>query len=202
MKKCVTVFLCTVSQALFLTACARYEAESLAPIKMEYAPHSQTVKEVSVACKALSKNECKRYLGRDVVEEGYQPVQITVTNDSNRYLLFSTSALSLPCASPDAVAQSVHTSTWGRAAAYGVGALFLWPLAVPAIVDGVSSSNANLKLDNDYQSKSAHDQVIQPYSTTNAVIFVPTDSFEDHMSITLIDKASSKPIHFELKIAG
>ena len=61
--------------------------------------------------------------------------------------MFSPEGLSVPVCSPEEVADKCHTSTAGRATAYGVGALFLWPLAVPAIVDGVRSHEANVKLD-------------------------------------------------------
>jgi hypothetical protein len=68
-----------------------------------------------------------------------------------------------------------------------------WPLAIPAIIDGVKSSNANKALDNDFAYKTARDQIIFPYSHLNMLIFVPRDSYQNTFSITLIDQDTQTP---------
>ena len=197
-----TFLLLIVLSVLTLTSCAKYEAASLETITTEFGPLAEQVDDVAVACKALSNKECKRYLGRDVTKKGFQPVQITVNNQSNKYLLFSPNSISLPCATAEAVASKVHTSTAARTASYSVGSLFFWPLAIPAVVDGYGSRTANKELDQDYQAKIAKDQVLQPYSTMNTLIFVPNESLEDHMDITLVDKTTSAPLRFNVRIAA
>jgi len=202
MKKMLMPLLCLVFPALAFTSCAKYESASLETITTEFAPLTEQVDDVAIACKALSKQDCKRYLGRDLIKKGYQPVQITVNNQSNKYLLFSPNSISLPCASAEAVASKVHTSTAARTASYSVGSLFFWPLAIPAVIDGCGSKTANRELDNDYHAKIAKDQVLQPYSTLNTLIFVPCDSWEDHMDLTLVDKSTSAPLRFSVRIAA
>ena len=71
------------------------------------------------------------------------------------------------------VAKACHTSTAGRATAYGVAALVLWPFAIPAIVDGVKSHEANKELDKDFNEKNIEQMVINPHTTHNGSSYRP-----------------------------
>ncbi len=116
--------------------------------------------------------------------------------------MFSLNRISLSAARPEEVAEKVHTSTVGRAAGYGVGALFLWPLAIPAIVDGIKSSDANDALDNDFSAKVAHDQVIFRHSHFNKIIFVPVNEYQPAFKVTLIEQDSNKPKIFNVTVVS
>ncbi|HBL98741.1 TPA: hypothetical protein DDZ86_03805 [Candidatus Dependentiae bacterium] len=142
---------------------------------------------VSFAHRVFSRHDCKKYLDRNVIARGYQPVHITVSNHSNRYLYFSTSHFSFPCADVECVAHSVHTSTAGRAVGYGVAGLFIWPFLIPAIVDGVGSAEANQALDADFERKSVEDQEMRPFSVLNGLFFVPVEYFTPKFSLFLVD---------------
>ncbi len=142
---------------------------------------------ISFTYHIFSKNDCKIYLDRNVLGAGYQPVQITLSNHSKRYLYFSPSNFSFPCADVDVVARRLHTSTVGRAVGYGVAGLFIWPFLIPAIVDGVGSAQANHELDLDFDRKALCDEEVGPFNTLNGLIFVPLNYFEPHFSFTLVD---------------
>jgi hypothetical protein len=151
---------------------------------------------VAVLAKAYDKADCKRYLDRNVISKGYQPVQIYIQNNSDKNYVFSMDRVSLPCARADEVAETVHTSTVGRIVGYGLGALVLWPLVIPAIVDGLKSSEANASLDNDFAAKTAREQVIYKHSHLNKLIFVPLSDYQQNFNITLMDDANRpKTIH-------
>ena len=49
-------------------------------LQPEFAPYSETIENVTLACKPLSREECKRFFDRDIIDKGYQPVQMTVVN--------------------------------------------------------------------------------------------------------------------------
>lgn len=184
--------------ALSFTSCASYSASPLcnpSPDLIQTAPRNEGI---SVVSKTFTRNDCDRFLDRDVLAEGYQPVQIYVQNDSDKSYVFSLNRITLPVARPEEVAEKVHTSTAGRAAGYGAGALILWPLVIPAIVDGIMSSNANDALDNDFLGKAARDQVIFPHSRFNAIIFVPVHAYQNSYTITLIDHDSKEPKMFNV----
>jgi len=92
------------------------------------------------------------------------------------------------------VAEKVYTSTAGRIAGYGVGALLIWPLIIPAIIDGVKSYQANKSLNKDFLSKAAEDKTIKAYSQMNSIVFVPIRNYEKTFSMTLIDCETKKPL--------
>jgi hypothetical protein len=70
------------------------------------------------------------------------------------------------------VAKECGFSTTGRATAYGVAGLFIWPFLIPAVVDGVGSSNANQKMQADYAYKEIKDGRIVANELRDGVVFV------------------------------
>lgn len=80
--------------------------------------------------------------------------------------------LSKQTAPAEEVAKECGFSTVGRATAYGVAGLFIWPLLIPAVVDGVGSSQANVKMEDDYMYKENKDDRIQPNGLLNGVVFL------------------------------
>lgn len=192
-------YIFALSATFLATSCASYKAQTLSNLTPQTASFSEKKENIVVSCKAFTEADCKRYLDRNVIDKGFQPIQITVENDSKRYLIFSKTNIGLPCADPAYVADKVHTSTAGRATAYGVGALILWPLAIPAIVDGVKSSNANESLDRDFAGKASQEQIILPYGKLNGLIFVPVESYRENFTLTLVDKETQEPINFTLQ---
>ncbi len=193
MRKNKTILAILGCSLLALSSCANYKASSLNSLSTEVMHSQETSEAVLVSAKAFTKQDCKTYLDRDVIAKGYQPVQIYIQNNSSNNYIFSLSRVDINCAKYEAVAEKVHTSTLGRATAYGVGALFLWPLAIPAVVDGIKSSEANQSLDIDFEQKSARDQIIGQHSSFNKLLFVPINEFKSKFKITLIDQASNTP---------
>lgn len=187
-----------------LASCASYQATPLDPLVVETSRQSRVEKKsnVLIAAKAYSKQECKSYLDRDVIAKGYQPIQLYIQNNSDQSYLFSLNRLDLPCARAEEVASKVHTSTVGRVLGYGVpGVILLWPLIIPAVVDGIKSSEANEALDNDFSSKIAKDQTLFPYSRLNKIIFVPVHAMQSSFNMTLIDQESGQPQTFNVVLS-
>lgn len=178
---------------LCMVGCARYQSQPLerlmAPISIKNQENS-----VTFAYRVFDKRDCKRYLDRDVIAKGYQPVHITIANNTNRTLNFSLSNLNVQCIDPQEVAEKVHTSTLKRVASYGVGSLFLPVLIIPAVVDGIGSSQANKQLDFDFENKALENQVIQPYATANGIIFTPVKNFNHTIKAILIDVETGKKV--------
>ena len=182
-----------------LCGCASYNASPLSSLSHEMIPSAETKNpDVIVMAKTFNKSDCTKYLDRDVIAEGYRPIQLFIQNNSDTKYVFSLNRISLSCARPEEVAEKVHTSTVGRAAGYGAGALLLWPLAIPAVVDGIGSAKANGSLDNDFSAKAAMDQTIQPHSYLNKLIFVPASEYQNTFTVTLIDQESGKPKALEV----
>jgi len=72
------------------------------------------------------------------------------------------------------VAEKCKFNTAARATTWGVAGLFLWPLLIPAVVDGLGSSNANKSMEQDFQYKELPDKVrVQPNGLQTGIVFVP-----------------------------
>ena len=198
-RKIVYFVLFLFSAQAYFYGCASYQPAPMTSLQPEFAPYSETVENVTLACKPLSRAECKRFFDRDIIDKGYQPVQMTIVNDSSRYILFSNQGISIPVCSPQEVAEKCHTSTVGRAAGYGVAGIFIWPLLVPAVVDGVSSSQANTKLDRDFNEKNIEQMVINPYATHNGIVFFSKSEYQDSFFVRLVDKETTQKLEFYVK---
>ena len=194
--KRISIATSILTLSLLLSSCASYKASPLCSLASEQ--FFITNDPLLVVSKTFSSQDCDRYLDRDVISEGYQPVQLYFQNDTDKSYLFSLTRIGLPIARPEEVAEKVHTSTVGRAVGYGAGSLFFWPLAIPAIVDGIGSSKANKALDSDFFAKAAKDQIIFPHSRHNTIIFVPTYAYQDTYTLTLIEQESNNPKTFNL----
>jgi hypothetical protein len=181
---------------LLSTGCARYRALSLPKLMYDCAPTTAHEQPITFMYKVLTPRECNMYLDRDVIKAGYQPVHITILNNSPRHLFFSQKAISLPCATAHEVAEKVHTSTVTRALAYGIPALILWPLALPAIVDSAKSAEANRQLDSDFALKTVDECIIKPYSALNGLIFIPCHAFRNNFTVTLVDQGTGEKLDF------
>lgn len=196
------VFLYAAS--LFLAGCASYNALPLNSLSSEVVDvkKSSDRPSITVAAKKLTQSECMKYFDRDVIRKGYLPIQLYIQNDTNSSYAFSLNRISLATARPKEVAEKVHTSTVGRAVGYGTGALFLWPLAIPAVVDGVKSAQANEALDADFEAKAARDQIIPMHSYFNRVLFVPVNEYAGSFTITLIDVETHTPKTITVSVSG
>ncbi len=183
---------------VLFASCAKYQAEPLDKQMGMYMGNTYTHHGVTVTVKAYNKADCMHYLGRDLLAQGFQPIQITVQNDTNRNMLISKDSISLSLSSDKAVASSVETSTVGRATGYGAASLIAWPFAIPAIVDGVKSSDANSQLDSDYAQKSIHQQTILPGTKYTGLVFTSKQFYNPNFSITIIDKDTRDVIKFDV----
>ena len=187
---CKIFLVFTISLSLLFSGCASYHASSLAALDPQFMKEPEEIEGISIGCKAFTDAECQTYLDRDVIRRGYQPIQLTFNNQTDKFYLFSTQGINLPCVKPEEVADKVHTSTIGRVTGYTIGALFFTPLIIPAIVDGIKSSKANELLDVDFREKAQETFVIAPKSYNKTLFFVPKKDFKPYFDLTLVEQGT------------
>lgn len=165
-----------------LSGCARYKAMPLRPLKNSSLLVEQGC--ISFDYMVFDEEDCEEYLDRNVIDKGYQPIQVTLTNNTDRYFTLSLNHCGVHAKE---VAQASHTNTKARALGYGLaGVASSGLLFVPAIVDGIGSSNANKKLDRDFSQKALRrKQTVQPYTTINGLLFIDCDDYDDNNQFTL-----------------
>jgi hypothetical protein len=180
-----------VGSLLLLAGCAKYKAISLPSLAQAPVKNG-----ISFAYKAFNSDESKMYLGRNLLEKGYQPLHLAITNNTDHAYQITPSSLSMPIANADFVAQKSHTNTTGRAVGYGTAAVLSCGLfAIPAIVDGIGSSKANKQLDMDYCAKMLRlDTVLRPHSTLSGIVFVARGAYNGDFTFTLTDADSGKKL--------
>ena len=181
------------SALLLVTGCAHYKARPLPRLA-----NTVSDKGVYLAYRKFDKADCKTYFDRDVIKRGFQPLQLTIINNTDITYTVSESSFSLPLVPVDAVAQEVHTSTAGRAAGYGAAALFCCLFVIPAIADGIGSAEANEQLDVDFSNKTLRfNGIIRPGMTLNGVVFIPKEQFSEDFTLTLFNAKDGKQLVLE-----
>lgn len=108
-----------VGSLLLLSGCAKYKAIPLTQPKV-----LTDKKGLTLEHKVFTKQDCATYLGRkNVLKKGYQPIQLTITNNTDRSYTYSSSSLSLPIVPAEFVAKKVKFSSTGRIIGYSALAL-------------------------------------------------------------------------------
>lgn len=186
----------TLSALIVTTGCANYQAGALSMLPIE-SIESKHDENVSVSWKVFNERDCQTYLGRDVLSEGYIPLQLTIRNNSTEPVHLSPNNFSVPLASTHDVANRVHTSTEGRVLAWGISGLFFFPLLIPAFVDGLGSLRANKALNADYARKGLREEIIQPRGTFNGVVFVSKEYAGEMMEMFLVGQETNEKVGVE-----
>lgn len=177
-----------------LAGCASYEASMLTSLPVETGMQSIQNPEVLCSWKMFDKADSEKYLGRDLISQGYIPLQLTIRNASSDPMYLNPSNFNIPVPSIGEVANSVHTSTAARVASWGIPGLLIWPFLIPAIYDGIKSNEANAALDADYVSKAIKELTIQPHSSFNGIVFVPKDAAEQNIELFLVNERTYEKI--------
>lgn len=167
--KMFQVFLCL--SVFFVQGCASYHARRLPSFDVSTFSNAQDQEGLKVAAKFLDARESKQIFGVKKVYEKFQPVYIAIDNRTKSAYEFKKSQLNIHSAPAEEVAHECGFSTTGRAVGYGVAGLFIWPLLIPTVVDGVGSSQANQKMSDDFMYKEIRDDRIQPNGLLNGVVF-------------------------------
>jgi hypothetical protein len=176
-----TLFLLT----LLLTGCASYKASNLSALDPYSVRNYPEIDGMHIGCKAFTKEDCLTYLGRNVIAKGYQPIQLTFQNTTDKTYIFSSKEISIPCTNTQEVAQSVYTSTLGRVVGYSL-------LVLPAIVDGVKSMKANSSLNEDFHEKAREHFIIPPGSYKKTLVFVPRAHYHPIFDLSLLEQETGK----------
>ena len=138
---------------------------------------------VHIRAKAYTAMESENYLNRDLIKKGYQPIQVTIQNNTQKTYFLSDQGIDLQTASSKAVASKVMRASIPRSIAYKVAGFFFWPFIIPGTIDTIKTFHSHAKMKKDYYAKSikAEEETLAPYSLVNRVIFVKvgesTESF-------------------------
>ncbi|MEI8329547.1 MAG: hypothetical protein WCG14_06085 [Chlamydiia bacterium] len=148
---------------------------------------------IQVVAKAYTPEESTKFLNKNLLRKGYQPVQITIQNNSSQEYSLSSGSVGLPTASPSKVTMKLMQSAIPRGIAFRIASFFFWPFMVPSTIDSIITMKTYQSIKNDLQSKLVKKEVIAPYSIYNRIVFVPIDQFKDSFDVSLIELQSLRP---------
>ena len=157
---------------IVLSGCASYNATRMPSADVMSFSNHQEEDNLYVAVKFFNSNESKNVFGVSDVYNKYQPVYIAIDNKTKNTYEFYKSMLNVTSTPAEEVANKCGFNTAGRAVAYGIPGLLIWPFLIPAVVDGIGSSNANEKMNQDYSDKEITDGRIPPSGLLNGVMFL------------------------------
>ena len=157
---------------MLISGCASYRSARLPSSDPETFANYQNQDNLKVVAKFLDARESRQTFGVGKVYDKYQPVYIAIDNRTKSAYEFKKRMLNIQCVPAEEVAKVCGFSTVGRATTYGVAGLFIWPLLIPAVVDGVGSAQANERMESDYMYKEIKDDRVQPNGLLNGVVFL------------------------------
>jgi hypothetical protein len=160
------------------------------------APFERSEAGVTVSYKAYTPRESKASLNRDLLSRGYQPVQVTIQNNTSHTYSVSPRDVSLPLAGPANVAMSITKEAIPRSIAYKVAGFFFWPLIIPGTIDSIHTFQTHSNLKRDFAVKSLKRETVPPYATIHRILFVPLKSYQDDFSLVLRNTSNDIPIQF------
>lgn len=152
---------------------------------------------LQVSYKTLSSDESKQYLSRDLIENGYQPIHVTIQNNTSNTYQIAPSSVNMPTASGKEVANKITKSALPRAIAFRIASFFFWPLMIPSTIDSIKTHATHKSLKRDFSAKSIKEETILPYSTVHRLLYIPLEEYKEHFTFTLIDKNSGDSAWFE-----
>lgn len=169
------------------SGCATYRAGRLPSMNLSSFQNVLNQDGLQVGVKFLDARESKQIFGVGKMHKLYQPIFIVVDNRTKSTYEFRKRMLNRGTISAEEVAKECGFSTVGRATGYGIAGLFIWPLLIPAVVDGVGSSNANQRMEDDYIYKEIKDERVVPNGLLNGVVFLDKMKDGEELVVRLQD---------------
>ncbi len=154
---------------------------------------------VKLSIKALGSEESEKYLKKDLLDMGYQPVEVTIENGSSDPYLFSPDSVALPLEEGGKIAKKILYAALPRAIGFKIASLFFWPISIPSAIDSILTNKNYRKLKKQLQSKAVRQEVIAPYSSVHRVFFVRSENCQNSFDVTLENQETleSKVFHVE-----
>lgn len=187
-----------------LSGCGRKRIKYFPPIDRNRA-YVHRNDDLMLTVYALSRNEAKSVFGIDVVDHGYQTLQMRMTNCGPHEYVLRPSYHGLPCVSGKHIARQMHydTSQWMTWSSLGA-LLFLWE-AIPCLIvpAGLSMREYNQKVTQDMRRHTLSKRetiTIAPYEAVNKFIFVATSLYSPDFAISFLNNDTKKLVTFDVKV--
>lgn len=165
----------------FFGACAQDEQS----IGLMVHPHVQTT------VVPLTRKECKKTLGKNLLKYGYVPLSIQIYNDSDDVLFFRASTFTVPLEQIDDVLFRVsHDAVLTTYLTVAASAIYFWPAIIPSVGLGAWMTWDNARVARKMREEVIeHDTTFQifPYEKISKTILISAGSCPGQGMFTLFN---------------
>ncbi len=167
---------------------------------------------VSLKVHLFSKQDSKDYFGSTnfgfsdkVISEGFLPIHINISNDSNSAYTLRPSYLDLLVQPSNRVAKVLHSDTYNYVTWLTLPALMFYWQAIPMLVIpmGLNMRRSNQKISENLQHNALQTWkavTIAPYETIDKFIFVRPQDFKQSFILKLFNEDERKLITFNVDL--
>jgi hypothetical protein len=186
----------TLITALFAFTYGQDRSAPLAPLRLEVASFDKGDEGIFVKVLPYNANESKRYLNHDLIDHGFQPVEISIQNNTDRTYFVHPDEMGMPVASEGQVSNKYLINSIPRSIAFKVLGFLFWPLMIPGTADTIRTYVKSREIQRDLFAKTIKEEYVPPYSTLLRVAYVPRGNYNPDFTISLIDVATSQRVDF------
>lgn len=173
----------------FVLAMLSFDTEHLQPLPQPagYVLSRENEDQVYIEAKALTLNETRDYVNRDLMSRGFQPVLLQIDNTSPFSYELKKDLADIQLTSPRKIVREIGKSAIPRMIAYKVLGLIFWPLSIPGTIDSIRTWNKEYRLTKELEAKTLkHDgEVIPPYSSISRLLYVPKSDIKESFQLQL-----------------
>ncbi len=155
--------------------------------------------QVVLSVRALNAEESKEHLQGDIVHWGYQPVQVTIENNSPDPYFLSPESIELPLIHSKKVANHVVKNSIPRAIGFKIASFLFWPFMIPSTIDSLMTLKSYNALKKSLASKIVKEEIIPPYSVVNRLFFVKIEDYQDSYVIKIQNQETLEDKVFQLE---
>lgn len=189
-----------ISSLFFITQYHAHHPSALTYIGSVAEPFRE--KGVHISAKAYDAHDCKAYLNQDLTQLGFQPLQITIQNNTDKIYGLSTRGLETKFTEGKNVAGYVTRTAIPRAIGFKVAGFFFWPFIFPSAIDTMITLKSHQRMKKDFSIKSLKDREewILQYSSIHRIIFLPGSQVPEEISLSLTEYQTGKQSSFLVQI--
>ncbi len=185
----------SMSIVLLICGCAKYNPKPLTPIGLNQKIEVQN--NIQAVQKPLTEEECKMFFDRRVIKAGYQPIQISIRNNSTENYVLNSNNIDLPLVSIQDVTKKLHRNPITKGLKYFI-------IAGPLLgaFEGLNSQGVNNKITSDFNTRCLDETKIvhiKPNQSLNTVVFIPKNQTKiDSFDLKLTNPENNKSVTLHL----
>jgi hypothetical protein len=193
---------CVAGIFAILTSSVNFKASYFTPHSFEQSVFDHENKLV-VTSKAYTVEDSKKHLKKNLIKFGFQPVQITIHNNTSHSYSIASSGVEIPVATAADIVSKVARSAIPRAIGFKAASLLFWPFNIASTIDGLKGLKDNAKLRRDLSARSFKGgETILPYSIVSRVLFIPAGKFKSLFNIQMFDLSKGAPVTVNIAVAN